>query len=373
MGKQSGFILWLVMTLGLFSCSTGVPRRVELIQVSQNYVPYKTDLFLRIGYMLNTWEYEKDGLELKRIVVLDDDTKASVFTIEQAELPIIFKDPLPTSTEIKIDRLDRYYLSIQVPIPLAQAVPNSLSHRFTFYDAAGKRELTVEGGRLQPRKGEAPRLIAAPVKGSYYLFSNQSTMAYHYWYAAFTAGEIYTSEKFAFDLTRGNALWENTFAGDPRSIASYYAYGDPLYAVAAGKVLKVVDGRIENSGDAQDAPLLYNDAYYGNYLILDIGGGCYAAYMHCKPHTFLVAVGDTVTEGQQLASLGNSGNSTEPHLHFQVNDKADAAFSHGLPFIFKSYTKLGEVVLAPVPGMVQGTPFDVTNANMENWTIARVP
>ena len=373
MKNRSGFILFLLIATGLLACSQRAPRGRDPIQVSQNYVPYKTDVFLRIGYLLNTWEYEKDGLQLQRIVVLDDDTKATVFTIEKADLPIIFKGPLPANAEIKIDTLDRYYLSLQVPIPLTQAVPNSLSHRFTFYDAVGKRELTVEGGRLQPRKGEAPRLLAAPVKGSYYLFFNQSTMAYHYWYTAFTGGEIYTSEKFAFDLTRGNELWENTYAGDPRANSSYYAYGDPLYAVASGKVLKVVDGRIENSGNAQDAPLLFNDAYYGNHLILDIGGGCYAAYMHCKPHTFLVAAGDIVTEGQQLASLGNSGNSTEPHLHFQLNEKPDAAFSHGLPFIFKSYTKLGEVVLGPVPGMVQRTPFDVTNANMENWTIARVP
>ena len=371
--KRTGLFLALLTAVGLLSCSHAPTRGRDLIEVSQSYVPYKTEAFLRIGYLLNTWEYEKEGLELRRIAVLDDATQASLLVIEKADLPIIFQDPLPTSSEIKIDRLDRYYLSIQVPIPLTQAVPNSLSHRFTFYDPAGKQEITVEGGRLQPRKGESPRVIAAPVKGSYCLFFNQSTLGYHYWYAAFTGGEIYTSEKFAFDLTRGNELWENTYAGDPRANSSYYAYGDPLYAVASGKVLKVVDGRIENSGNAQDAPLLFNDAYYGNHLILDIGGGCYAAYMHCKPHTFLVAVGDTVTEGQQLASLGNSGNSTEPHLHFQLNEKPDAAFSHGLPFIFKSYTKLGEVVLAPVLGMVQRTPFDVTNANMENWTIARVP
>jgi hypothetical protein len=370
---RSGFILLLLIATGLLSCIHGPKRGRDLIEVSQSYVPYKTEAFLRIGYLLNTWEYEKEGLQLQRIVVRDDDTRASLLTIEKADLPTIFKGPLPTNAEIPIDALDRYYLSIQVPIPLTQATPSSLSHCFTFYDAAGKRELTVEGGRLQPRKDEAPRLIAAPVKGSYYIFANQSTMAYHYWYTAFTGGEIYTSEKFAFDLTRGNELWENTYSGDPRTNSSYHAYGNPLYAVASGKVLKVVDGRIENSGDAHDAPLLFNDAYYGNYLILDIGGGCYAGYMHCKPHSFLVSVGDTVTEGQQLASLGNSGNSDEPHLHFQLTDKPDAAFSHGLPFVFKSYTKLGEVVLAPVPGMVQLTPFDVTNANMENWTVARVP
>ncbi len=373
MRTKSGFVLFFLMTLCLIDCSHGASTRLEFIQVSQSYIPYKTDLFLRVGYMLNNWEYEKDGLELQRIVVLNDDTKAPVFTIEKADLPFVFKGPLPTSTEVQVDKLDRYYMSIQVPIPLAQPVPNNLSHRFTFYDSATRRDITVEGGRLQPRKGEAPRQIASPVKGSYYLFSNQSSMEYHYWYAAFIGGEIYTSEKFAFDLTRGNELWDNTYSGDPKVNTSYHAYGNPLYAVASGKVLKVVDGRSENSGDAHDAPLLTNDAYYGNYLILDIGGGCYAAYMHCKPHTFLVATGDTVAEGQQLVSLGNSGNSTEPHLHFQLNEKPDAAFSHGLPFVFKSYTKQGEVVFAPVPGMVQRTPFDVTNANMENWTIARVP
>lgn len=367
-------IVMVLLALWLTGCSSKdrtLSEFPDLIQVAQNDVPFKTEKYLRIGYMLKTWEFEKEGLELRRIVVFDSDTKADLLTIEQADLPVIWKGPLPQSPEVQIDQIDKYYLSIQVPIPLTHVVPSNIAHRFVFYDAARRAERTLVGGPLRPRKGESPRVIASPVTGNYWLFFNQSTLGYHFWYAAFIGGEIWTSEKYAFDLTQANERWDQTFVGDPKKNESYFAYGKTLLAVAAGRVIKVVDGRIENSGDSRDVPLNTGDEYAGNHLILDIGGGCYAAYMHCRPNSFLVAVGDLVTEGQPIARLGNSGNSTEPHLHFQLNDQPNAWFSHGLPFVIKRYTKVGEVVVAPVPAMVQLPPVTVLNANMENWSVAK--
>jgi len=365
------FLTVIIFITGCGNNDTTYIKASERIQLAQNYVPYKTEKYLRICYMLKTWEFEKDGLELQRIVVFDNDTKVDLFTIEKADLPFIHKDPLPQSQEFQIDKIDKYYLSLQVPIPLAQAVPTNISHRFIFNDTAQNKEVTVEGGNLQPRKNEAPRLIASPVRGDHYILHNQSTMGYHYYLAFFIGGAIYTNEKFAFDLTQSNELWENTFSGDPKKNESYFAYGDTLYAAASGTVVKVVNGRPENLGNAHDVPLNTNDEYYGNHLILDIGGGCYSAYMHCIPNSFLVAAGDVVTEGQPIAKLGNSGNSTEPHLHFQIIDKPDPAFSNGLPFVLKKYTKIGEVVFVPTPGPIQIQPVEITNSNMENWSVAR--
>jgi hypothetical protein len=339
--------------------------------MAQNYVPYKTEKYLRICYMLKTWEFEKEGLKLDSIVVFDNDTKVDLFKIEKADLPFIHKAPLPQSTEFQIDNIDRYYLSLQVPIPLDQAVPTNISHRFIFNDTVRMREVIVEGGKVQVRKNEAPRLLSLPIKGNYYLLHNQSTLGYHYYLAFFIGGQILTNEKFAFDMTQIDSTWVNTFSGDVTKNESYFDYGDTLLAVASGTVLKVVNGRAENSGNARDAVLTVNDEYYGNYLVLDIGGGSYAMYMHCLPNSFYVQTGDVVAEGQPIARLGNSGNSTEPHLHFQLVDKPDPAFSHGLPFIFKKYTKIGEIEFSATPDPVQIQPIEVTNANMENWSIVR--
>ena len=70
----------------------------------------------------------------------------------------------------------------------------------------------------------------------------------------------------------------------------------------------------------------------GNYVALDIGNGKYALYAHVQPGSLRVKVGDRVKRGQVLALLGNSGNSTEPHVHFQIADGPTFLSSEGLPY-----------------------------------------
>lgn len=71
---------------------------------------------------------------------------------------------------------------------------------------------------------------------------------------------------------------------------------------------------------------------WGNYILLDLGKGVYAGHAHLRRGSLRVAVGDRVTAGQQMAECGNSGNSSEPHLHFQLMDGPDVMTAHGLPF-----------------------------------------
>jgi murein DD-endopeptidase MepM/ murein hydrolase activator NlpD len=66
--------------------------------------------------------------------------------------------------------------------------------------------------------------------------------------------------------------------------------------------------------------------------VLDLGGGTYAFYAHLQPGSLRVKNGDRVTRGRVLGLLGNSGNSTEPHLHFHVSDGMSPLGSEGLPY-----------------------------------------
>jgi murein DD-endopeptidase MepM/ murein hydrolase activator NlpD len=70
----------------------------------------------------------------------------------------------------------------------------------------------------------------------------------------------------------------------------------------------------------------------GNHVILDLGDGTYALYAHLRRGSLTVREGDRVTVGQPLARCGNSGNSTEPHLHFQLMDGPDPDTARGIPF-----------------------------------------
>ena len=59
----------------------------------------------------------------------------------------------------------------------------------------------------------------------------------------------------------------------------------------------------------------------GNHVILDIGGGHYVLYGHLKQGSLRVRPGEQVRRGQVLGQVGGSGNSGEPHLHLQIQDK----------------------------------------------------
>ena len=72
----------------------------------------------------------------------------------------------------------------------------------------------------------------------------------------------------------------------------------------------------------------------GNHVVLDLGGGVFAALAHLRRGSLLVRRGDRVAAGQQLAKCGNSGNSTEPHLHFQLMDHPSVLRAAGLPVRF---------------------------------------
>jgi murein DD-endopeptidase MepM/ murein hydrolase activator NlpD len=80
----------------------------------------------------------------------------------------------------------------------------------------------------------------------------------------------------------------------------------------------------------------------GNYVILDLGKGRYAMYLHMQPGKMRVKVGDKVRRGDILGLLGNSGNSDGPHLHFQICDANSPLGAEGLPFVFESFEKMGQ-------------------------------
>ncbi len=72
----------------------------------------------------------------------------------------------------------------------------------------------------------------------------------------------------------------------------------------------------------------------GNHIVLDLGDGVYAVLAHLRRGSATVEPGDRVSAGRQIAECGNSGNSSEPHVHFQLMDSRHPAIAAGLPFTF---------------------------------------
>jgi murein DD-endopeptidase MepM/ murein hydrolase activator NlpD len=61
-----------------------------------------------------------------------------------------------------------------------------------------------------------------------------------------------------------------------------------------------------------------------------------------QPGSLRVKVGDKVRRGQAVGLVGNSGNSTEPHLHFHVSDANSPLGSDGLPYLLPAFEVQGK-------------------------------
>lgn len=73
----------------------------------------------------------------------------------------------------------------------------------------------------------------------------------------------------------------------------------------------------------------------GNHVVLELGDGVYAALAHLQRGSIRVRPGDRVGAGEPIARCGNSGTSSEPHLHFQLMDHPRVALADGIPFAFE--------------------------------------
>ncbi|HEU5135788.1 MAG TPA: M23 family metallopeptidase [Steroidobacteraceae bacterium] len=128
--------------------------------------------------------------------------------------------------------------------------------------------------------------------------------------------------------------------GDADLVANFFGYGVDVLAVANGRVANVRDGVKESPRVSANTDNALEDAA-GNFVVLDLGDGRFAIYEHLKPNSIRVAKGQRVHKGEVLASLGFTGDSTGPHLHFHVADGASPLLGEGMPFVFEKFTRLG--------------------------------
>ena len=132
----------------------------------------------------------------------------------------------------------------------------------------------------------------------------------------------------------------NSFHGDPKDNRNYYAYRTQIHAVGDGRIVSALDGIPENVPNSPTMAVTITLANIaGNSVIEDLGGGRYALYAHLIPGTVRVKPGDRVKDGQLLGLLGNSGNSSEPHLHFQISNSPLPLGGEGEPFLLNKFVR----------------------------------
>lgn len=171
--------------------------------------------------------------------------------------------------------------------------------------------------------------------------------------------KLRTAQRFAIDWERINGD-RKIYVGDPKDVESYFAYGQNVVAVADAKVTAAVD-KYKDQEPGELPPGMTLEEADGNHIVLDLGGGKYALYAHLKPGTVKVKAGDTVKRGQLIGIVGNTGNSSAPHLHFHVTEGPSAMGSNGLPYVIDSFDLIEKAPSTDAfnKAELEGTPLEV--------------
>jgi len=212
-------------------------------------------------------------------------------------------------------------------------------------DDAGK----VAGFLVQPRPQAAPSpyldyqtrtRLRLPFEGQWYVFWGGHDIEQNY-------HAVSPGQRFAYDLVK--RVDGSSHRGDGRALEDYYCWNQKILAPAAGTVLEAVDGLPDQAIGARDT-----DHIAGNHVMLDLGNGEYALFAHLRQGSVAVKAGQHVATGDELGRCGNSGNTSEPHLHFHLQDAPVFGQGNGLPAFFEHYTADGKTVERgePVQGQV---------------------
>jgi hypothetical protein len=236
---------------------------------------------------------------------------------------------------------------------------------------------TVAPIAVQTRK---PVVVSPPLSGPGWLDGNGCCdMGSHRMALNPIDGRLWGAERFAIDYVQLGADGK-LFTGDQAKVESYPYFGADIRAVADGPVVAAVDGMPEQVPGKSPTGLALNE-YAGNHIVQDLGDGNYALYAHIKTGAVKVKPGDQLTAGQVIGSVGNTGNSDAPHLHFHVMSTPDPLRSDGRPFVFDSFTLDARVTnadaLGPLldgaqaplqPGVVKRDETDVIPMDLDVMT-----
>jgi murein DD-endopeptidase MepM/ murein hydrolase activator NlpD len=171
-------------------------------------------------------------------------------------------------------------------------------------------------------------------------------------------GETYAYDFVGVDPNGGTdkfysvSLISYLFKGVP--LEKCYGWGLNVYAPFGGEIVQVEDDVIERNPAMLKRDINYmreitkrfelGKAEYkevaGNYIILKQSEKVYALFAHLQMTSTCVKVGDKVKAGQLIGKVGHSGNSTAPHLHFQLMDNIDPIKSKGILCCFTDYEEL---------------------------------
>lgn len=214
----------------------------------------------------------------------------------------------------------------------------------------------IVGARLLPRR--EPVTVTSPVQGRWLALNSPASQVPSHGVRAY-------GQSHAIDLVAEPPEQHRPVFGDGplmRAASEYPALGAPVTAMLGGTVVRASGWRRDHRARSHAASLVYLMAegaireiggpgfIVGNHVTIRGDDGTFALVAHLQRGSLRVRVGDTVTAGQHIAACGNSGNSSEPHVHAQLMDRASLWTAQGVPMAF------AQIALGEDPTPVTGLP-----------------
>lgn len=292
-------------------------------------------------YEMHATNFGRADCILTRVeVVSPDRTVLATYSGEELTRVVIRPGLAPKDPEpLRIGAGLRGVVFAWVTIDAGKEIPSRLEHRLGWKlpDDAADTSLDCATTAI----AQQAIVIQPPLRGDAWLAANgPSNLSGHRRSMVPIAGGAHIAQRFAIDWLQLRDDGK-TYTGDKLDNKNYRCYGTDALAVADATVVAVKDGIPENVPGSRAVPITL-DTVAGNHVILDLGNGRYAFYAHLQPSKIHVKINDRVRQGQVIGLVGNSGNATEPHLHFHVCDRNSPLGSEGLPYHLTSFEVRGK-------------------------------
>ena len=319
------------------------------------------------------------SVKTKSVEVLDaTDHERALATISKDHVPLKMQGLITKSPINTLAAGGAAIVFIHFAVDVTEKQPTTLVHRLTisgeippglnhFMGLPASNQRLIEIGGLTDVHPIRPIVIGPPLEGRGWVAADGCCTAMRHVRAIMPInGKLRVAQRFAID-------WEildetrRLYVGDPSDVKSYFSYGQKVLAVADSTVVSVVDAFQDQVPGELPSAMTLAEAD-GNHIVLDLGNEQFAFYAHLKPGSIKahgVKVGDRVCRGQVLGLVGNSGNTTSPHLHFHVMSSPSTLGSNGLPYLIDEFELLGKTPSTAAFDKAEkdGTPLDVQEVN----------
>lgn len=324
------------------------------VQVTADFV-FSPSPILQAGSQHLVYEVRLTNFGSSPYILDAIDVKAGdrTFTFSSSELTTLVRllgDKSGGSPNQTLEPGRSFIVFLTLDFDRASEIPRTLQH--TMHFTADDKSAHTVPAELNVRQ-RVPIIVAAPLRGPDWLAMGATgPNSYHRRALMVEGGQAWLAQRYAIDFAQFHMVDGKAFTwkGPEEKNSSYFCYDQPIHSAAPGKVVQIMDGLPENvphSGKLAIVLTWQNPG--GNHVVVDIGFGLYAFYAHMRPGSVAVKEGDIVTTGQLLGHVGNTGSSTEPHLHFHIIDRPQFLSGQGIPYEFANFSTSPRIDIQPIP------------------------